>query len=43
MRVQAKQEAGIPVEKSNIPIKQALEPYYPRGWAPSQVGAKPVQ
>lgn len=43
MKVQAKQEAGIPVEKSNIPIKQALEPYYPRGWAPDQVGAKPVQ
>ena len=43
MGVAARQEAGIPVQKANIPLQQALEPYYPRGWDRNQVGARPVE
>jgi hypothetical protein len=43
LRVAAKQEAGIPLQKSNIPLQREMEPYYPRGWPKDQVGAKPVQ
>ena len=43
MRVAAKAEAGIPLQKSNIPLQRAMEPYFPRGWPKDQVGAEPVK
>jgi hypothetical protein len=41
--VAEKQEEGIPVQKSNIPLLESMEPYYPRGWSRDQVGARPVE
>jgi len=43
LKIQQKEEAGIPREKSNIPIARDVEKYYPRGWPKGMVGAKPVQ
>jgi hypothetical protein len=42
MGIAEKAEEGIPTEKSNIPLLQAMEPYYPRGWPQDQVDARPV-
>jgi hypothetical protein len=43
LKVKAKQEAGLPLARSDIPLSQNLQKYYPEGLAPNQVGAKPVQ
>lgn len=43
MGVAEKAEEGIPTEKSNIPILQKMEPYYPRGWPQNLVDSQPVQ
>jgi hypothetical protein len=43
LKVQGKQEAGLPTAKSDIPIAKDIEQYYPRGWPQGQVGAKPVR
>jgi hypothetical protein len=43
LKVKAKQEAGLPLAKSDIPLSLNLQKYYPEGLAPNQVGAKPVQ
>jgi hypothetical protein len=43
MQVKARQEAGLPAVKANIPIAKGLEPYYPSGWDKDQVGAQGVK
>ena len=43
MKVRARQEAGLPAVKANIPLARGLEPYYPSGWAKDQVGATGVK
>jgi len=43
MKVRARQEAGLPAVKANIPLARGLEPYYPSGWAKDQTGAVGVK
>ena len=43
MGVAEKTEEGIPTQKSNIPLLEAMEPYYPRGWPKGLIDAGPVQ
>ena len=42
MGVAEKTEEGIPTQKSNIPLLEAMEPYYPRGWPRGLVDTRPV-
>jgi hypothetical protein len=43
LRVQQMQEAGMPAQKSNVPIAREVEKYYPRGWPKDLQTVKPVQ
>ena len=43
LRVQSLQERGLPPKKSDIPLAQDVEKYYPRGWPRDQVSSKVVQ
>jgi hypothetical protein len=43
LKVQARQEAGLPASPSNIPISREVDKYYPHGFSKDQIGAKPVQ
>jgi len=43
LQVKARQEAGLPAVKANIPLARALEPYFPSGLPEGQVGAEGVK
>jgi hypothetical protein len=43
LKVQQRQEAGLPAQKANIPLQRELEKYYPTGWPKDLQTVKPVQ
>ena len=43
MKVQAAQQAGLPTQKSNIPLARSMDKYFPDGRPTGQVDARPVK